>query len=413
MKKILYFLLSVYVFILPIIPTKVMKKINFKNVAGLDLFLLIIFMVYFTSIIFSKDSRNNFVKGVKDFFTNPLTLLIMLLAVIMAASIMWSYDKNMAIKETFRFVTYIVLFFIIKYELNSRKQIKGLIITSFSSAIIVCILGIIQFFQGTAANNRITSTMDNSNNLAAFLILLIFPIIMITIYERKSKNLIAYALVTLLFFIALLMTGSRNSLIGLGVGLIILAIIYNKKLLVLFAGLGGISLFIPQIWSRVKGIFDYTQNDSRVRLWKTAIKMIEDHPLLGVGNGNYVSVYQEYIKKFPELEYVDHKISASHNSYLKVQSELGIIGECTFIAVLLTAFFRIRNTAKLLEYSYYKFFSIGFTAAMVSFYLMNMFDNLFFVPKTTTFFWVFVGIIEALNYKKCDDRDNGLFFTRS
>ncbi|MGK0467122.1 MAG: putative inorganic carbon (HCO3(-)) transporter [Clostridium sp.] len=39
---------------------------------------------------------------------------------------------------------------------------------------------------------------------------------------------------------------------------------------------------------------------------------------------------------------------------------------------------------------------MGVMASMIAFLFMNIFDNLFFVPKATTYFWFLLATAEAL-----------------
>ena len=39
---------------------------------------------------------------------------------------------------------------------------------------------------------------------------------------------------------------------------------------------------------------------------------------------------------------------------------------------------------------------MGFMGSTIGFLFMNMLDNLFFSPQTTTYFWVFIGLGEAI-----------------
>ena len=88
---------------------------------------------------------------------------------------------------------------------------------------------------------RIASTLSNPNAYGAYLILIIFPVIMLSIYEKNKNKKIVYILLSILVLTNLLMTFSRNALLGFGLGLLVLALIYSIKLI--FA-LGGFSILI-------------------------------------------------------------------------------------------------------------------------------------------------------------------------
>ena len=86
----------------------------------------------------------------------------------------------------------------------------------------------------------------------------------------------------------------------------------------------------------------------------------------------------------------------THNSYLKVQSELGILGIGSFLGIVITALFRIKKLYTTTTDKFHKPFYIGVMASMIAFLFMNLSDNLFFVPKATTYFWFLLATVEAL-----------------
>ncbi|WP_053241060.1 hypothetical protein [Clostridium sp. DMHC 10] len=84
-----------------------------------------------------------------------------------------------------------------------------------------------------------------------------------------------------------------------------------------------------------------------------------------------------------------------HNSYLKVFSELGIIGIVNFISIIILAIIHVKRFIDMTNDKFFKYFFTGFLAATIAFLVMNTVDNLFFVPKVATFFWVLLALSEA------------------
>ena len=71
---------------------------------------------------------------------------------------------------------------------------------------------------------------------------------------------------------------------------------------------------------------DFLSAGSRVSDWRTALEMIRDHPLLGIGKGNYVGVaplYDRWALGFPV-----------HNIYLLIWAETGLLGLGALISLL-------------------------------------------------------------------------------
>ena len=192
------------------------------------------------------------------------------------------------------------------------------------------------------------------------------------------------------------MTYSRNAQLGVCLGALVLCVIYSYKLIIAFGGIGILTLFMPAVLNTVRDLPNAARNASRIKLWKTAIMMIKEHPILGVGNGNFISRYNEYVSKYKGLSYNAYKRYPAHNSYLKVESELGIVGIVSFLAVLITSLIRVKKLFTTTNDNFIKAFYMGAFASMIAFYFMNISDNLFFVPMATTYFWFLVATSESL-----------------
>ncbi|WP_392486645.1 O-antigen ligase family protein [Haloimpatiens sp. FM7315] len=405
MRKLMTYVLSFFVLILPIATKKV--TVLKHNVGLLDLLLFSIFILYFLNLLVKKDSRNRFKKGFIDFFRDPLTIFSFLLVILMFVSSSYAMDKKLAFTESIRFATYIILYFIIKNEFD-YKDSKRMLLSYITSITLVSVFGIIQFFTKIGLNPkyivnyghgsivRIHSSFQNPNALGAFLILGIFPIFMMAM-GIKRKRLI-WILTFLLVLLAIILTGSRNALVAFGVGMLILVISYNFKLILGFILALVAAFMVPEVRYRLLDLFSKTQNESRIKLWKTAIAMIKEHPLRGIGNGNYTVRYDEYVKKYPSLKYPDYHNMPSHNSYLKIQSELGIGGIISFLGLLIFSIFKIKKLINRTRDRFIKSFYTGFLASMIAFLFMNFSDNMFFIPEIAMSYWIIVALCDNISY---------------
>ena len=403
-RKILFLLTCVYIMMVPLIP----QEIKVKGMPLTDLILALMIFVYIINSIVSREGRENFINGIINFFTDKLSIFMAVLLVMMFVSTSYAVDKKLALSESGRFISYIFIYFLIKYELNNKKQINIFLKCYIFITFILSSFGIVQYFTGFGLDKafkqaielggsiRIASTLFNPNAYGAYLVLIIFPIIMLSIYEKEKNKKIVYILLSILLISNLLLTYSRNAVLGFAIGLLVLTLIYSIKLIFAFGGFGILICFIPSVFQRFKGMASLSQDDPRVKLWKTALKMIKDHPILGVGNGNFVTRYNQYIYKYKDLQYYYYRSYPSHNSYLKVESELGIIGIVSFLGILATALFRIKKLYSTTKDLFHKPFYIGAMASMTAFLFMNLSDNLFFVPKVTTYFWILLATCEAL-----------------
>ncbi|MCB2358819.1 O-antigen ligase family protein [Clostridium estertheticum] len=402
--SILYFLMCVYIVIMPLIQ----EGTNFKGIPVSDILLGVVVFVYLIKIIIEKTTRERFLYGIRDLFSSTLSICILILLGIMLLSTSYALEKPLALKESARFLTYVFIFFVIKYEFNTKKLVKNLLKCYIFTAGLLSIFGIIQHFTTIGLDKkfveqypgyrvvRIATTMFNPNAYAAFLILIIFPVVMLTIYEKNKNIKSMYGIISILLFVNIIMTYSRSAQVGVCIGAVILCIIYSYKLIIAFGGIGILTLFMPSVLDRVRDLQNTAQNESRIKLWKTALMMIKDHPILGVGNGNFISRYNEYVSKYKGLSYNAYKRYPAHNSYLKVESELGIVGIVSFLAVLVTSLIRVKKLFTITNDKFIKAFYMGAFASMIAFYFMNIVDNLFFVPMATTYFWFLIATAESL-----------------
>ncbi|MCB2299648.1 O-antigen ligase family protein [Clostridium tagluense] len=402
-KKVLFLTTCAYIMLLPLIP----QDIVLAGIPFTDLLLALLIFAYIVNLVMSKKSRENFINALIDFFTDKLSIFMAILLAIMFASTIYAVDKTLALTESARFISYVFMYFVIKYEFNNKKQIKTLIRCYIFISTVLCSIGIVQYFTRFGldekyvkaflfeGNIKISSTLSHPNAYAGYLILIIFPIIMLSIYEKNKNKKIFYILLSILVFTNILMTYSRNALLGFALGLVVLALLYSIKIIFALGGFGVLILLIPSVFQRVQDIHNSSQNEARIKLWKTALMMIKEHPILGVGNGNYVTQYDTYIQKY-RLDYNSYTHYPAHNSYLKVQSELGIVGIVSFLGIIVTALSRVRKLYNTASDKFNRAFYMGVMASMVAFLFMNFSDNLFFVPKTTTFFWFLLATAEAL-----------------
>jgi hypothetical protein len=146
--------------------------------------------------------------------------------------------------------------------------------------------------------------------------------------------IVTYILITNVIVVA---TGSRAGFLGMaifwGLSLLMFRFPFRKTLMVVLV-LAVLSL-IPYIEDFLpvyrRGIsMEAFYSDPRYGFWTTAIKMIKDKPLIGVGLANFPSVYFDYLTPSTPRG----KAFMAHNILLQVLSETGIIGFIFFTIVI-------------------------------------------------------------------------------
>ena len=76
--------------------------------------------------------------------------------------------------------------------------------------------------------------------------------------------------------------------------------------------------------------YNYISDDGRLAIWKYSIKVISENPIFGVG----ASCFPEAIAKIRESKNLPPKWQPTHNTFLQVASEIGLIGFVLFIMLI-------------------------------------------------------------------------------
>jgi O-antigen ligase len=177
-------------------------------------------------------------------------------------------------------------------------------------------------------------------NITSQFLQLALPFAGVYFLVAAAKRRIPYLAVFLLTAAALFVTFSRGGWFGAAVALAFVVVgtwvrkravgAHTGALVALTAA--GVILLIPAVAVVLARGAQGDQLSAAYRLadWEAAFAMIRDHPLLGVGKGNYLELahlYNPWTLEYPV-----------HNVYLLYWSETGILGLGAFVAMLAGAF---------------------------------------------------------------------------
>lgn len=133
---------------------------------------------------------------------------------------------------------------------------------------------------------------------------------------------------------------------------------------------------------------------SRLDLWRAAIMMWQERPLIGVGPDNFRLLYGHYLGY--ESWYLGNH---SNNLYLELLATTGLIGFVAFMGFTATLVFALWRQFQRLGSSS-DLLVLGLGGTLLAFFIHSMFD--YFLPfiPTLGFFWMTAGLIAALNAHK-------------
>jgi O-antigen ligase/Tfp pilus assembly protein PilF len=137
--------------------------------------------------------------------------------------------------------------------------------------------------------------------------------------------------------LALLLTGSRGGLLAAAAGLAVLVGIRSWRLaLGAAAGAAALLLAVPNPWTA--RLHDLSRTDpfawTRLAIWKSAWAMMLDHPVVGVGLGQFEQAGTRYA--FPVTSHWARYTRVAENAhceYLQAGAELGVAGLALSVAI--------------------------------------------------------------------------------
>ncbi len=193
----------------------------------------------------------------------------------------------------------------------------------------------------TETIKRASGTLLHSNVLGGLLSLSILASYSFLSQAKEKSRQICLSLLLFIQVFALSLTYSRSAIFGLFVGTAVYFgwAAFHRRLretrLVAIAFLLSLScttLLLFEQYQYRGGLINYNklvQESDQIRLnaHKTAVQMIEDHPLLGVGYEQFATQSSSYVQPGGETP-------LAHNIYLFLGAEMGIVGLCAFLAFI-------------------------------------------------------------------------------
>jgi O-antigen ligase len=200
----------------------------------------------------------------------------------------------------------------------------------------------------------------------------------------------------------LFLTFSRGAwLVGLPAAMLFLGAMKGRQvaLAMLAAVVIGVLLLIPLAGTdRIASLLNPQEGTSFIRLslWQSAVAMIRDHPLQGVGLDQFLYHYPTYMLEAAAQE---PNLSHPHNILLDYWTRLGIAGVLTIIWFIASYFQRSRKLYHRLPRAQ-RILVLGLMAGMVYMIAHGLVDNAYFVTELAFIFAVHTGCVSQLGRRK-------------
>ncbi len=264
---------------------------------------------------------------------------------------------------------------------------------------VVAILGLLQI----GRVERIYSIYDTPNSLALFLA----PLVVMAVWQaiQVAQDRLRNALLALVMGAALLATQSVSGIISVYVSLLLAALFWLKSdkrekvimyvcivslVAAVYLGFSGKILYLT------RPLFEpgsYSSLSVRLQLWSVAQLLVQEHPIFGVGLGQFEPFYQEKLHKrfahsdgyysqvIPEFVFRD-----PHNFLLSFWLNLGLLGLLSFLALHYLA---LRKGIAILNTPIVQ----GLTLALITLLLFGFTDTIYWKNDLSALHWLLIFLL--------------------
>lgn len=243
-----------------------------------------------------------------------------------------------------------------------------------------------------------------TNGLAAFEAQSAVLLLALGSFEKRTWPRLAYRALALFSAVCLMYSLSRGGYVAFFAGWVILGLLHERKLLALLI----VFLFTwtvltpPAVQQRVTMTYDEQHQSvdnstaTRFSLWENAMQVFQSNPVTGSGFNTYAYMHLNKRTDGGSGFYED-----THNYYIKVLAETGIVGLLIFMALLAQTCavgFRLFRTA---EDPLLASIGLGLVGWLVCSVVANFFGDRWTFLQVNGYLWVLGGMAsQALALEK-------------
>ncbi len=284
-----------------------------------------------------------------------------------AISLTWAYSPALGLRALGRLFARAVFYSLLVVALDSGRRVKMLLSLFTATVGIAAAYGLFQFYDMFNYPGRgrpfLLASFGHPNYASTF-VGVGFPLLVaLLLISHGWRRALAFA-GTCVGFAFLLVAQTRSVWVAMAIALtvggllialraewrrriresrsVLIALAVNMLVILLIFSVESPLNRRISVWSRAAGLTvsesqEHVTVSSRWLIWKAAWFMIRDHPLLGVGIGNFAAHSAEYVARARESSpwldprYRSEFFHEAHNDYLHIWTELGLAGLITFL----------------------------------------------------------------------------------
>ena len=340
----------------------------------------------------------------QDAFALPALALLAVATVSLLTVADVGYLKSSLREYRWTIVEPVLFYFLATEVLRGRKGALWLADGLVAGATVAAVgaLAFAALGQGLVVEGviRVQWPYDHPNNLALLLgriapLAAVVALFLTPPEERLRRRL--YTLACLPLFAVLVLTFSRGAYVGvLAAAGVVAALVGGRRML---AALGGVvaaggALFLANTVGHFlpERITSLGSAVLRAGLWRSALAMLRDHPLFGVGLDQFLNQYQYYVEETNDYERLTNH---PHNFVLDFWLRLGIIGLLVWLWIVVQ-FVRAAYALVRRADAVRRAVALGLFALLTDLLVHGLIDNSYFLMDLALVFWAACAMLQLL-----------------
>lgn len=345
-------------------------------------------------------------KGIRPRAVKLMLPLLCFYAAVFFIYLIKSHEAGYAMMELRSLIQYTFWVLVGLNLVQERREVKNLCDVFLLVGLVAALYGIYQYVAGVAipstwvdqaeagVRSRAFSFVGSPNVLGSFLILHIsiaFASFMAAQHPVKKR---LYLIATGVSILCLVFTLSRGAWLVFLVAFILLSLWLDKRILIALIIMSLVTpLAVPSVYNRMAYMLSpqyitSSTEGGRIGRWTQALEYWRAEPETGLGLGNFGG--GTAIAAYPRSAY------SVDNFYLKIGTEMGLLGLAAFLYLLLAAIRLSRRALALTEDRYLRILGTGIFVGLLAILGHNLVENMFERPLMATYFWFFLGLLLAL-----------------
>lgn len=345
---------------------------------------------------------------------DSISVLVLAFMTTYVLSMINSFSRRASLSTLFVYLIFMCFYFIITNIIRTKKDVFNLVKTFILSSMLVSLYGIYQYIFGVSMESswvdanmfesiktRVYSTLGNPNVLGEYLILII-PIAVFYLFVKTNLlNKLAYFASLGAMLLCIVLTFSRGAWVGLilSVGIFVMFAVPKIWAVLLMLAYCVFITLPDSVINRFASIGNTSDSSTsyRIGIWVGTILILKEFILSGIGIG--VGAFHTVYPLFSYRAMVAHH---SHNLFLQIATEAGILGIVAFVTIIIFLFFK---SVKVYSQSsrIKSLLVLSIVAAIIGFMAQSMFDYSFYNYRVMLVFWQIIGFLMAIKHVVFDE----------